>query len=114
MSATTTVNAAIVAGSGTTGGVNGVAGQGGSMESGLFNNAHENFNGKTVNVTGAFVSLAFPLHGPRPYYYLSPYYTAPTRNTVFDTSFNNPGNLPPLALQFVYLREELFIRDFEQ
>ncbi len=111
---TTTINAAIVAGSGTTGGVNGPAGQGGNMQSGMFNNAHENFNGRTVNVVGSFVSLDMPNHGTPEYRYGSPYYTAPTRNTVFDTSFNNPANLPPLSLQFVYLREELFIRDFEQ
>ncbi|MBL7661615.1 hypothetical protein JNK13_02575 [bacterium] len=114
VSATTSINAAMVTGSGITGGVNGVAGQGGSMGLNTLN-FEENWNGKTFNLTGSVVSISNPpSHFPGAYQYGSPWYSAPTRNITYDTSFNDPANLPPLSLQFIYLREELFIRDFEQ
>ncbi|MBL7663338.1 hypothetical protein JNK13_11365 [bacterium] len=113
VTASTTVNAAIVSGSGTTGGIEGIGGQGGTKEIGLIIN-EENFNGKTITINGALVSLHRQTRFPTTYYYGSPRYSAPTRVITYDTSFNNPANLPPLSLMFVYLKQELFIRDYEQ
>ena len=111
-----TVNAAIVANTSTTGGVEGVGGQGGAYGGGIHNfpRLHENWNGKSVTLVGSMVSLGQPLHVNGPWAENSPYYTIPARAFSYDTSFNSPANLPPMTMQFVYLKEELFLRDFEQ
>lgn len=115
VSAATTVNAAIVSGTGTTGGVDGVAGQGGTIEIAFLENLHENWASNTLNMVGAQVSLHRVNHGLRTLYSIgSPIYMPPTRVVTYDTSFNTAANLPPLSLKFVYLKEDLFIRDFEQ
>jgi hypothetical protein len=44
--------------------------------------------------------------------YGSPQYEAPIRNWGFETDFNQADKLPPLSPRFVYLRQELFTRQF--
>lgn len=115
-SSATTVNAAIVANTDTTGGVEGTAGQGGAYGGGVHNfpRLHEAWGGTQITLVGSMVSLGKPVHVNGAWAENSPYYTIPARAFSYDTSFNNPANLPPMSMQFVYLKEELFLRDFEQ
>lgn len=112
----TTFNAAVLAGTDTTGGIDGAGGQGGAYNGGLENypRFHENWSGRTFTYRGSFVSLETPRHQAGAWSYGSPQYTAPGRNWDYDTDFNDAANLPPLSPRFVYLRQELFVRDFEQ
>ncbi len=120
----TTVNAAFLAGTDSTGGVEGAAGQGGAYNGGLENypRFQENWGGITFTYRGSFVSLNTPRHSTG--VWVNPgsscnattgcYYAAPTRAWAYDTAFNDAANLPPLTPRFVYLRQELFVRDYEQ
>ena len=112
----TTQNMAILAGSDTTGSIEGTGGQGGTYSGGLenFPRFHEDWNGsRTLNYRGSFVSLNRPRH-VNGVWGQSNVYSAPARNWDYDTSFDNAANLPPLSPRFVYLKQELFVRDFEQ
>lgn len=112
----TTTNLAVLAGTDTTGGVNGegAAGQGGAYNGGLENypRFHENWSGRTHTYAGSWVSLNRPTHVTGTWAAQS--YNPPARAWSYDTSFNNAANLPPITPRFVYLRQELFVRDFEQ
>ncbi len=114
----TTQNVAVLSGTDTSGGIEGSAGQGGSYNGGLENypRFHEDWSGAGVTYTyrGSFVSLNQPRHVNGGWVYGSPQYTAPTRDWNYDTTFNNASKLPPISPRFVYLRQELFVRDFEQ
>jgi hypothetical protein len=39
-------------------------------------------------------------------------YNLPNRDWNYDVSFNNAANLPPITPRFVYLKQELFVRDY--
>lgn len=113
---TTTINAAFLAGTDSTGGAEGAAGQ----DSGVYNGGlenyprlHEYWSGRTLRYRGSFVSLNAPRHVDGAWVYGSPQYTAPTRDWGFDTDFADASKLPPLSPRFVYLRQELFVRRFE-
>jgi len=112
----TTINAAVLAGTDTTGGTEGVGGQGGGYNGGLENypRFHEKWSGKTLTYRGSFVSLNTSLHSDGAWVYGGAYYKAPNRDWDYDTDFNDAANLPPLSPRFVYLRQELFEREFEQ
>jgi hypothetical protein len=112
----TIFNAAVLAGTGTTGGSEGPGGQGGAYNGGLENypRFHENWTGDTFLYRGSFVSLNVPRKVNGAWVYGSNQYTAPVRDWDYDTDFNDAANLPPLTPRFVYLRQELFVRDFEQ
>lgn len=112
----TTVYTAFLAGTDTTGGIEGEGGQGGGYNGGLENypRFHENWTGRTFTYRGSFVSLNRPRHQNGPWVYGGMYYTAPNRVWSYETSFNNAANLPPITPRFVYLRQELFVRDFER
>lgn len=113
----TTIYSAVLAGTDTTGGVEGIGGQGGAYNGGLENypRFHENWNGnRTVTYAGSFVSLGRPRHNNGAWIYGGTNYTAPIRAWSYDTMFNDAANLPPLTPRFVYLRQELFVRQFEQ
>ena len=113
----TSVYAALLSGTDTTGNVEGAGGQSlGAYNGGLENypRLHEYWTGKTLVYRGSFVSLDQPRHVNGAWIYGGRYYTAPTRNWDYDTRFNDAANLPPLSPRFVYLRQELFVRDFEQ
>lgn len=111
----TTINSAFLAGTDTTGGIEGIGGQNGAYNGGLENypRFHENWNSRTLTYVGSFVSLGRPRHVNGAWIYGSPYYNAPTRAWGYDTSFNNAANLPPITPRFVYLRQELFVRQYE-
>jgi hypothetical protein len=112
----TTVNSAFLAGTDTTGGVEGGGGQGGAYNGGLENypRFHEDWTGRTFTYRGSFVSLNRPRHQNGVWVYGGNYYTAPNRVWSYETAYNNAANLPPITPRFVYLRQELFVRDFER
>ena len=109
----TTINAAFLAGTSTTGGVEGTGGQGGAYSGGNENmpRFHEDWSNISNLYRGSMVSLNTPLHSNGAW---GPGYNPPTRDWNYDTSFNNAANLPPLTPRFVYLRQELFLRDYTQ
>ena len=115
----TTIRAAILAGTDTTGGVEGAGGQGGDYNGGLENypRMHEQWSSspkKTLTYRGSFVSLGNSRRSTGAWKYGSPQYSAPVRDWTYDVQFNDAANLPPITPRFVYLRQELFVRDYEQ
>ncbi len=112
----TTLYAAVMSGTDSTGGIEGVGGQGGAYNGGLENypRFHEYWTNINFTYLGSFVSLNTPRHVNGAWIYGGRYYTAPNRFWDYDTRFNDAANLPPLTPRFVYLRQELFVRDFEQ
>jgi hypothetical protein len=110
----TTINSAFLTGTDVTGAAEGVTGQGGAYNGGLENypRFHENWSGRTFIYRGSFVSLNRPRHVNGTWG--SQQYSPPNRDWNYDTSFNNAANLPPLTPRFVYLKQELFVRDFNQ
>ncbi|MBS3933625.1 MAG: pilus assembly PilX N-terminal domain-containing protein [Truepera sp.] len=119
----TTVNAAFLAATNSTGGQEGTGGQGGAYSGGLENYPwfHENWDSIPFNYQGSFVSLERPCRWGAQWSWPntptgtgSPRYEAPTRNWGYDTRFNNVANLPPLSPRFVYLIQERFVRDFSR
>lgn len=127
----TTVNAAFLANTMTTGNAEGAAGMdkdsGSNLES--YNGGLENYprllehwgqakdcinGGRTLTYRGSFVSLSTPKHTQSIWRQTGNYYNAPVRNWGFDTNFRIADNLPPRSPRFVYLKQELFVRDFEQ
>jgi hypothetical protein len=113
----TIFNAAILSGTDITGGSEGAAGQDSGNYNGGFENYprfHENWSGDTFQYRGSFVSLDAPRKVNGGWSYGGNRYTAPNRDWDYDTDFNDAENLPPLSPRFVYLRQELFVRDFEQ
>ncbi len=112
----TTINAAILSGTDSTGGIEGVGGHGGAYNGGLENypRLHEHWGGKTLTYRGSFVSLYTPRRVSGLWIYGNPQYEAPVRNWDYDTDFNDASKLPPLSPRFVYLRQELFVREYEQ
>jgi len=61
---------------------------------------------------GSFVSLNTPQHVDGAWVYGGMQYQAPNRDWSYDTDFNDASNLPPLSPRFVYLKQELFARQF--
>ncbi len=105
----TTINAAFLAGTDITNSSL-TSGYNGGLEN--YPRFSENWSGRTLTYRGSFVSLGTPFHvrgrwGRQRY-------NAPNRNWDYDTDFNNGDNLPPLTPRFVYLRQESFIRNFQQ
>ncbi|MCP3979329.1 MAG: hypothetical protein GY716_08375 [bacterium] len=113
--ATTTINAAFLSGTDVTGDVEGTGGQdAGDYNGGLENypRFHENWSGRTLNYLGSFVSLDAPRHVAGAWS-TSGVYKPPGRNWGYDTRFNDAAQLPPLSPRFVYLSQELFVREYE-
>lgn len=121
----TWVNAAFLSGTEITGGVNGTAGQdlGSSSNSGGVNNYprfHEHWNSDVpFNYKGSFVSLNRPRRVNSPFCGSAlpttcNIYTPPIRNWDYDTAFSDAANLPPLTPRAVYLRQEVFSRNFNR
>ncbi len=121
---TTTINAAVLTGASIT---PTQGGQGGGGVHNIFR-FHEHWGGNTqnccngqvtysvarFNYLGSIVSLWQPQHVNGPFFVGPPWYQPPVRNIQFDQRFNDYANLPPLTPRFVYLRQELFEREFEQ
>lgn len=107
----TTINAAFLAGTNittvnlTSGGVNN------------YPRFHEDWASIPFNYKGSFVSLNVPRRVNSPFCgsgVTCNIYTAPKRLWDYDIDFENAANLPPLTPRFVYLRQEVFSRDFER
>jgi hypothetical protein len=116
LASNTTIHAAFLAGTDTTGGAEGAAGQDqGQYNGGLGNFArfHEDWTGRTLTIRGSFVSLNAPLHVSGAWGYGDPYYEAPGRDFNYDTDFDDVAQLPPLTPRFTYLRQDLMLRRFE-
>jgi hypothetical protein len=112
----TAINAAFLAGTDTTGGADGAAGRdSGGYNGGLehYMRLHEDWSGVTLTYRGSFVSLDPPRHVDGAWAYGPPYFLAPSRDWNFDLDFEDPLLNPPLSPVFVYLRQELFVRQFE-
>lgn len=69
-------------------------------------------SGHTLKYRGSFVSLSKPQRVKGAW--SSQTYGPPKRDWDYDTDFNDASKLPPLAPRFVYLKQQLFARDFEQ
>jgi Tfp pilus assembly protein PilX len=126
----TTIRAAIVGATDSTGNAEGAAGRDVGTSNGGVNNMmrfHEEwgFNGglqggaATFTYQGSLVSLNTPLHmngtwslgaapGGRSVY------NPPIRNWTYDQRFNIAANLPPLSPQAVSLKQERFNRSFDR
>lgn len=125
---TTTINAAFLSGSEITGTENGPTYQAGgtdfvaNSDSGGVNNFprfHENWSGISLNYLGSLVSLNEPRRVNSSFCGsfnsgTCNIYTPPVRNWDFEQRFNDAGDLPPLTPRTVYLRQELFQRDFDR
>jgi len=74
---------------------------------------HEDWSGVTFTYVGSFVSLNNPRHVDGGWATGDPYYEPPTAAWSFDLDFEDPLLIPPLSPTFVYLRQELFVRQFE-
>lgn len=113
----TTINAALLAGTDSTGGAEGAGGQGGAggvdYNGGLENypRFHENWSGRTLTYRGSFVSLETPQHVDGLWGDQS--YNPPNRDWDYDVDFNDATGLPPLTPRAIYLRQDLFVRHFE-
>jgi hypothetical protein len=112
----TTINAGMLAGTDTTGGIEGSGGQDlGQFNGGFLNlvRLHEDWSGHTLTYLGSFVSLNEPLHVNGAWSH-GTHYTRPTWNWSFDdTLFVDPDTFPPWSPVFTYLKQELFVRQFE-
>ncbi|MEL7085062.1 MAG: hypothetical protein AAGM36_11245 [Cyanobacteria bacterium J06597_1] len=133
----TTINAAFLSGTSSTGGSEGGTGAApynGGMHN--FPRLHEVWTGntsfplppatpgpagvnQTLSILGSFVSLQQPDHVDGAWLQGSSsdpmwYYQQPVRNWSFETRFRDPNTLPPMTPQFNFLRQELFVRDFTQ
>lgn len=112
---TTELNAAFLAGTDATGDKEGSAGRNLNNYNGGLENYprfHENWNQKTLTYRGSFVSFGKPQHVIGRWE--KQHYKPPVRTWSYDTRFDNATMLPPLGPRFVYLRQEIFMRDFEQ
>lgn len=124
----TTIKAAILAGSATTGTNsdidNGTADHktytSVDVTSGGVHNLtrfHEDWGSGTVDFTyrGSLVSLAMPLHARGPFQLgQNIYYHPPQRLWSFEEYFRDSADLPPLSPRFIYLKQDNFTRQFEQ
>lgn len=102
----TTFNGAVLSGTD-------VSGAPGAYNGGLENYPRfaENWSGITWFYRGSFVSISEPLYVSGKW---GPGYSAPNREWDYDTDFDEPKRLPPLTPQFVVLKQESFIRSFDQ
>jgi hypothetical protein len=111
----TTVVAAVLAGSDTTGGAEGSSGRTGPESGGLHNfiRFHEDWSGVPHGYVGSLVSLRKPLRASG--VFQSPgrgnVYNAPNREWTYNTNFNDPQKLPPLTPRFAYVQQEMFSRE---
>jgi hypothetical protein len=111
----TTINAAVLAGTDTTGDTEGPGGWDKAYNGGLENYPRFLeywYNDDIFTYRGSFVSLNRPLRSNGGWG--SGYYDPPVRVWDYDKRFDNARNLPPLTPKFVYLRQELFVRDFSR
>ena len=95
--------------------------------SGHFNTVPPHFTQRLLTYRGSAVSLGNPRRNSgrwifgtqKPSYSHVPtdyrgQYLPQARDFKYDQDFNNVDNLPPLTPRFVYLKQELFVRDYDQ
>ena len=112
----TVINAAFLAGTDVTGDT---TAENGSQDAGNYNGGlenhprfHEQWDGKTLSYRGSFVSLGVPRHVSGTWS-TPDVYNPPVRDWGYDTRFNDATNLPPLSPRFVYVKQDLFARDYD-
>lgn len=116
----TTVKAAILAGTATTGAAEKTIYAAEPVKSGGVHNMtrfHEDWGNGAITFTyrGSLVSLNKPLHATGAFQLdQNIYYRPPSRQWSFETTFQDPAELPPLTPRFVYLKQDNFTRQFEQ
>ncbi len=118
----TSQNVAFLSATEITGGANGEANQGGTGSGGInnFPRFHEHWSGAVpFNYRGSLVSLSEPRRVNSPFCGSAQQancniYTPPIRNWDYDVAFDQAQNLPPLSPRAVYLRQELFQRQFSR
>lgn len=90
-----------------------VSGAPGNYNGGLENYPRfaENWSTITWKYRGSFVSISIPLYVSGEW---GPGYNPPNRDWGYDINFNDHKKLPPLTPQFVVLKQESFIRSFDQ
>jgi hypothetical protein len=74
----------------------------------------ENWSGQNFNYSGSLVSLGTPLEfsgGFRPGGSSDSYFSPPTRNFNYDTSFNAFPSLPPMTPSVIFLQQDVFKRN---
>lgn len=110
----TTIRAAFLAGTDTTGGAMGE----GALDTAVYNGGlenyprfHEDWEDVLLTYRGSFVSLDRPRHVDGRWEDQS--YDPPDRDWGFELRFRDPVNLPPLTPRFVHLAQDLFVREFE-
>lgn len=101
----TTFNTAIIAGVDTST----VGGYNGGLEN--YPRMHENWSGRNLTIKGSFVSLWNPAIANGGWVYGNPQYTAPNRNWIYNTNFNNAANLPPFTPMAVEARRIAWWKD---
>lgn len=112
---TTAINAAFLSGTDITNSA-ATSGYNGGLEN--YPRFHEDWNWgsapslRPLNYRGSFISIGTPSHVRG--LWTSQNYDAPGRNWDYDARFDDFALLPPLSPNFVYLRQELFVRDFER
>lgn len=123
---TTTVNAAILAGTATTGNegtlyssTTGVKQSGGVHNMMRFQedwgaNGGNPSGTQTYAYRGSLVSLDKPLHAVGDFVLGNPIYQPPLRSWAFETNFRDSAKLPPLTPRFVYIKQDNFVRNFSQ
>lgn len=122
----TTVRAAILAGTASTGDEGAIYTSYSPISGGVHNmmRFHEEWGGNGNNpigkqqftYTGSLVSLSTPLHAAGTFW-LNKYrtYNPPYRQWAFEDRFQqDPKNLPPLTPRFVTIKQENFTRSFDQ
>jgi hypothetical protein len=73
----------------------------------------ENWNAdQYFNYSGSFVSLGAPVEASGEYIPGGTYYMIPVRNFNFDSNFNTFSNLPPLSPRAIYLKQDVFKRNY--
>ncbi|MEL4898060.1 hypothetical protein [Crocosphaera sp. Alani8] len=105
----TTINSALLGGTDETDSDR-TSGYNGGLEN--YPRFSENWSDNTLTYRGSFVSLGTPEHVKGTWG--SQDYSPPERDWDYDLDFNDADNLPPLTPRFVYLRQESFIRNFQQ
>ncbi len=114
----TTIQAAFLAGTDTTGGVEGAGGQGlvpTMAASRTTRGCHEDWSGRHADVSRLVRQPQHAASRRRPVGRSEGRFTTPpNRDWDYDTDFNNAANLPPLSPRFTHLRQELFQRQFER
>ncbi|BAQ60593.1 hypothetical protein GM3708_999 [Geminocystis sp. NIES-3708] len=92
-----------------------ISGKPGAYNGGLENYPRflENWSNKEWRYRGSFVSISIPLYAQGAWGGGN-VYSPPLRPWDYDIAFNDIENLPPLTPQFVVLKQESFIRSFDQ